>query len=85
MRAFQKKGGSSAVYEPVAWDRSITKDSDGSFKLTIRSDDDTFSLRTLSLERAVATLELFTPEVFEGPDVPMSVFFRGKVANEALW
>jgi hypothetical protein len=84
MKVFQKKLATSAVYEPVAWDRSITKNSDGSYKLTIRSDDDTFSLRMATLERAVATLELFRPEVYEGPEVEPSVFLKGKVADAAI-
>jgi hypothetical protein len=47
---------------------------DGDFDFILRFDDDTITLTKGSLEDAQRVMAMFDPEVFEGPDVPWSVF-----------
>jgi hypothetical protein len=74
MMGFQRKPATIVECEPVAYDRSITRREDGDFDFILRSDADTIVLTKRSLEDAQRVMEMFDPEVFEGPDVPWSVF-----------
>jgi hypothetical protein len=74
MMGFLKRPATIVEYEPVAYDRSIVRRDDGDFDFTLRSDAETITLTKGSLEDAQRVMEMFDPEVYEGPDVPQSVF-----------
>jgi hypothetical protein len=74
MMGFLRKPATTVEYEPVAYDRGIVRREDGNFDFILRSDADTITLTKGSLEDAQRVMEMFDPEVFEGQDVPQSVF-----------
>jgi predicted solute-binding protein len=64
-------------YKAVAYDRSIVKHVDGSYNFVLRVGDETLTFYDKSLKEAQDMAEMFESEVFEGPEVPWSVFYPG--------
>lgn len=63
-------------YEPVAWDKSIHPQPDGTFLLTLRADDDVMNIPRATLEEAQATMDILPPDGGEPlPEFAMSVFY----------
>jgi hypothetical protein len=69
-------------YNAVAYDRSIIKQHEGSYNFVLRVDDEVVTFYDKSLKEAQDMLRMFESEVFEGPEVPWSVFYPG-VNNES--
>ena len=62
-------------YEPVAWDKSIHPQPDGTYVLTLREDDKTMNIPRATLAEAQATMEILPPDGGEPlGEVPRSVF-----------
>ena len=62
------------MYEPVAYDRRIERREDGKFNIIIRMDANSMRFVQPSLDHAQRVMEGFEPEVYEGLNVPISVF-----------
>lgn len=62
-------------YEPVAFDKSI-KLLNGSYNAIIRMDGQEWLFPRHSMTEAQKLLDCFPTEVYEGHDVPFSVFYR---------
>ena len=74
MMEYQRKRDTTAVYEPVAYDKSIHV-VDGSYMAVVRMDGDVMEFGPHErMEKAQAILELFRPDVFEGDMGGWSVF-----------
>jgi len=80
MTEYQKKHGileqlhNMVVYEPVAYDKSITINEDGTYQPIVRMDGDILLLPPqLFLHKAQRILALFRPDVWEGLDVLWSI------------
>jgi hypothetical protein len=62
------------LYEPVAYDKRIEIDDDGLYQPVVRMDSEELILpRQLFLHKAQQMLDLFSPDVWEGKDVPQSI------------
>jgi len=64
-------------YKAVAYDRSITPQPDGTYSFVLRVGDEISTFHDKSLKEAQDMMEMFESEVFEGPEVPWSVFYPG--------
>lgn len=81
MEAFLKMLATIVEYKAVAYDRSIIPQPDG-YSFVLRVDDESITFYHKSLKEAQDIMEMFESEVFEGPEVPWSVFYPG-VNNES--
>jgi predicted solute-binding protein len=77
MEGFLKMLATIVEYKAVAYDRSIIKQTDGSYDFVLRVGDETLTFHDKSLKEAQDMMEMFESEVFEGPEVPWSVFYPG--------
>jgi ABC-type microcin C transport system permease subunit YejE len=82
MEVFLKMLATTVEYKAIAYDRSIILQPDGNYTFVLRVDDETLTFYGKSLKEAQDMMEMFESEVFEGPEVPWSVFCPG-VNNES--
>ena len=79
MMEYRKKLGTivgSKAIVPVAYDRSIIKEGDGTYTFLLRVGDQFYRAPGKTLAEAQSILDLFEPEVYEGL-APQSVFYPG--------
>jgi len=78
MMEYRKKLGTivgSKATVPVAYDRSIIKEDNGTYTFLLRVDAQFYRAEGKTLKEARSLLDLFAPEVYEGPNqAPQSVF-----------
>ncbi len=77
MMEYRKKLGTivgSKAIVPVAYDRSIIKENNGTYTFLLRVDDQFYRVPGKTLKEAQNIMELFEPEVCEAFEVPQSVF-----------
>ncbi len=77
MTEYRKKLGIIVGFEAtvhVAYDRSIIKEGNGTYTFLLRVGDQFYRSEGKTLKEARSLLELFEPEVYEGLEVPQSVF-----------
>jgi hypothetical protein len=79
MMEYRKKLGTivgSEATVPVAYDRSIIKEDNGTFTFLLRVDAHFYRAEGRTLKEARSLLGFFPPEVYEGPNqAPHSVFY----------
>ena len=63
-------------YKPVAYDKSI-RTKGRNFEAPVRMDDRDWPFERHSIQEAQKLLACFPDDVFEGPNVQPSVFFKG--------
>lgn len=63
-----------ARYEPVAYDKSIYLQEDGTYLLVVREDADTMNIPRKTLREAQETADCLPPDVCDYSDPPRSVF-----------
>ena len=61
-------------YQPVAYDKSIHLQEDGSYVLTVREDDKSMNIPRATLQEAQATSALLPPDSSEVYVLPRSAF-----------
>ena len=66
------------MYEPVKYDKSITKVDDHYIAQIQYNDITTQQANTKVLKDAQKILSFFPSDVYDGPDVPWSVFYPGR-------
>jgi hypothetical protein len=70
----------SLMPEPVAYDKSITR-SGSLWRAVVREDDQQRVFMRATFEGAQQILDCFRPDVFEGAQLPPSVFWKGRVCE----
>lgn len=79
MMEYRKKLDTIVEFEatvPVAYDRSIIKENNGTFTFLLRVDAHFYKVEGKTLKEARSLLDFFAPEVYEGPNqAPHSVFY----------
>ncbi|MHC4302791.1 MAG: hypothetical protein ACYS7Y_36495 [Planctomycetota bacterium] len=78
-----RKPATSGRLEPVVYDVSIFPQNEG-FILRVREDDEITLFRATTLPYAQAMALCLEPDVYEGPDVPWSVFFPSRKVADAV-
>lgn len=76
MMGFLKRLATIVECKAAAYDRSIRL-VDGVYEFTLRVNNESLMFQRASLKSAQRMMEMFEPEVFEGPGVPWSVFYCG--------
>ena len=79
MKEFRRRLDILDQYEPVQYDKRIVKIYDDYFLAGIVRDNVSANVSSFStLERAQEALDKYPPDVYEGYDVPWSVFYPGR-------